>query len=561
MQQSTDDASATDPVAIRLVRTPCRGLTAELGSGQRAAVMETLTFGTDGWRDVIADRFTFANLRRAAQGYATYLRSAGGGGDLVLIGYDTRFLAPEFAAAVAGVLVANGFRATVSQTYLPTPALSFAVRQRGARGGVMLTASHNPPRYGGFKLKGPYGGSATDDVYRAVASLVPDADVPEPRGASYDTFDIRDEYYGAVASLVDMQAIGRTHPVIVHDAMGGAGSGWLEGLAHVTGAFSVEAVRGRPDPLFHGVNPEPVPANLAPTLARMRAVEASGERAGADTGGLVQGESRPLFATVTDGDADRIGVVLPGGDYFNSHQIFAVLLDHLSASHSGSVVKTFTVSRVGERLARARGLEVIETPVGFKHIVNAMLAGAGDGASRGAGVGAGHGAAGSADHGVGGAGGVLIGGEESGGIGVAGHIPERDAIANTLLLLEAVVTDGRTLAQRFAAIEAETGWRHAYDRLDLHPSGDGNKERVMARLAEGAVSLALAGWRVASVEDLDGVKLDLVREDAAHGSEPSAWVLFRASGTEPVLRLYCEAPTREDVAALLRAAEAFVAGR
>ncbi|HET8985393.1 MAG TPA: phosphoglucomutase/phosphomannomutase family protein, partial [Trueperaceae bacterium] len=349
--------------------------------------METLTFGTDGWRDVIADRFTFANLRRAAQAYATYLRSSSDDDGLVLIGYDTRFMAREFAAAVAGVLAANGLQASVSQTYLPTPALSFAVKQRGARGGVMLTASHNPPKYGGFKLKGPYGGSATDDVYRAVARLVPDVDVPEPRGVSFDTFDIRDEYYGAVASLVDLDAIGRVRPVIVHDAMGGAGSGWLTGLADATGAFTVEAVRGRPDPSFHGVNPEPIPANLATTMELMRGVEAGGARAGA-AGTSVED---PLFATVTDGDADRIGVVLPGGAYFNSHQIFAVLLDHLSHRRAGAVVKTFTVSRVVERLARARGLEVVETPVGFKHIVDAMLASAT------------------------GAPGVLIGGEESGG--------------------------------------------------------------------------------------------------------------------------------------------------
>ncbi|HET8984995.1 MAG TPA: hypothetical protein VFN03_04465, partial [Trueperaceae bacterium] len=409
--------------------------------------------------------------------------------------------------------------------------------------------------YGGFKLKGPYGGSATDDVYHAVARLVPDAEVPEPRGVSFDTFDIREEYYRGVASLVDLDAIGKVHPVIVHDAMGGAGSGWLTGLADATGAFTVEEVRGRPDPLFHGVNPEPIPANLATTMALMRGVEAAG--APARAGGTSVED--PLFATVTDGDADRIGVVLPGGAYFNSHQIFAVLLDHLSKRRAGSVVKTFTVSRVVERLARARGLEVVETPVGFKHIVDAMLASATGAAS------------------------VLIGGEESGGIGVAGHIPERDAIANTLLLLEAVVTGGRTLAQRFADIEAETGWRHAYDRLDLHLSDDGTKERVMVRLAGRAMG-TIADWRVTSVEDRDGVKLNLAREGVAPSSglppgeppaseppaseppaseasarEPSAWLLFRASGTEPVLRLYCEAPTVADVTALLRAAERFVA--
>lgn len=476
--------------------------------------MERLTFGTDGWRDVIAERFTFANVRRAARAYAEHLTASGDTGP-VLVGYDTRFMAREFAGVVAGVLADNGRPALVSQTYLPTPALSFAVKHRGAVGGVMLTASHNPPHYGGFKLKGPYGGSATDDTYRAVAALVPDDAVPEPRGVAFETFDIRQEYFEAVTALVDLGAIGRARPTIVHDAMGGAGSGWLSGLASATGAFDVEPLRGRPDPLFHGVNPEPIPANLAVTIERMH--------------GAGSGSGAPLFASVTDGDADRIGVVLPGGRFFNSHQIFAVLLDHLSGRRGGSVVKTFTVSRVIERLARARGLEVIETPVGFKHIVDAMLAGGGDG--------------------------VLIGGEESGGIGVAGHIPERDAIANTLLLLESVVTGGRTLAQHFGDIEAETGWHHAYDRRDMHLRADGTKERVMERLAGSGAGAAAGAWHVTSAEDRDGVKLNLAR---SVGGEPSAWLLFRASGTEPVLRVYCEAPSTGQVAGLLDAAEAFV---
>ena len=494
--------------------------------------MEPLTFGTDGWRDVIADRFTFANVRRAAEGYAIYLQEtgAGAGDGLVLVGYDTRFMARDFANVVAGVLRGHGLRPLVSQTYLPTPALSFAVKHMGAVGGVMLTASHNPPRYGGFKLKGPYGGTATDDIYRAVAALVPAVDVHDPgsaAGALEDegTFDVRSEYYRAISALVDMEAIRRARPVIVHDSMGGAGSGWLLGLADATAAFTVEPLRGRPDPLFHGVNPEPIPANLAVTLERMTAV---------GTGG-----GQPLFASVTDGDADRIGVVLPGGAFFNSHQIFAVLLDHLASRSTGKVVKTFTVSRVIERLAAARGLEVVETPVGFKHIVDAMLASY-------AGATAPTGAAG---------GGGLIGGEESGGIGVAGHIPERDALANTLLLLEAVVKGGTTLAERFAAIEEEVGWRHAYDRVDLRLAADGTKERVMARLATIEPSTFSVGeWRVDSLEDRDGVKLNLARD-----GQPSAWLLFRPSGTEPVLRLYCEAQDERTVEQLLGAAQEFVA--
>src|SRR5690606_38191448 len=243
--------------------------------------------------------------------------------------------------------------------YLPTPALSFAVRRYGAAGGVMITASHNPPKYGGFKLKGPYGGTATEEIYADVASRVPAGPVPEGRG-SFGTFDVRDAYYEALEALVDVEALRAAAPRIVHDAIGGAGAGWLAGFAARTGALEVIEVRGRPDPLFHCVNPEPIPANVRATIELMSAAP---ERF-----------DGPAFAVVTAGDADRLGVVLPGGAYCGSHPVFAVMLDHLERRGGrGRVVKTFTVSRVIERLAAARGLPVVETPVGFKHIVDAML--------------------------------------------------------------------------------------------------------------------------------------------------------------------------------------------
>ncbi len=467
-----------------------------------------IAFGTDGWRDVIAAGFTFANVRRAAAAYADHLAARGGG--LVLVGYDTRFLGREFAEQAAAVLAARGLEARVSADYLPTPALSFAVRRYGAAGGVMVTASHNPPAYGGFKLKGPYGGTATQAIYDDVAARVPEGPVPEGE-AVFGSFDVRDEYYEALAALVDVEALRAAAPRIVHDAIGGAGAGWLAGFAARTGALEVVEVRGRPDPLFHGVNPEPIPANLATTAELM-----------ADA---VDRPGAPLFAAVTDGDADRLGVVLPGGSFFDSHQVFAVMLDHLHRRGGrGRVAKTFTVSRVIERLAASRGLGVTETPVGFKHIVDAMLAPGEP---------------------------VLIGGEESGGIGLSAHLPERDGLANALVLLEAVVTSGEGLADAFARLERETGWRHAYDRLDLHLGGEDAMAAVRERLRSPPD--AFGGWRVASAEDLDGLKLNL-----AKGGEVAAWVLFRASGTEPLLRVYCEAPTGADVAEVLAAARELV---
>lgn len=454
---------------------------------------DRLRFGTDGWRDVIADTFTVANVRRAAQAYAEHLLERGA--RTVLVGFDTRFGGEMFAQAAAEALAGAGLEVLVSASYLPTPALSYAVAHFGAGGGVMLTASHNPPRYHGFKLKGAYGGTATDDIYRDVASRVPAAPPPAAASAAgIERFDVRSAYYDALERLLDMDALAQVSGIVVHDPMGGAACGWLAGFVQSRGlAVSVEEVHPRPDPLFYGVNPEPIAVNLAETMARMARDEA-------------------LFAVATDGDGDRLGVVLPGGRYFNAHQIFAVLLDELVAMEKpGRVVKTFTVSRVIERLADVLRRPVVETPVGFKYVVEAMLDGD-----------------------------VLIGGEESGGIGVVGHIPERDGIANALLLLQSVARSGQPLDERFRDIERRADWRHAYDRVDLELSGNALKTRVMQELEDPPATFG--GRRVVEVERRDGVKLDLGQD---------AWLLFRPSGTEPVLRIYCEAPDPETVARLL----------
>lgn len=466
---------------------------------------DELVFGTDGWRDVIAERFTFANVGRAAQAYADHLAATGGSS--VVVGHDTRFMGARFARHVADVLAANGLQVYLTDDYLPTPALSFAVKHVGADGGVMLTASHNPSIWNGFKLKGAYGGSASDTTYRSVAELagqVRAEDVAQA-GSGRDTverLDIRSAYYDALASLIDLDVIARAGAPILHDAMGGAAAGWLEGFFRYVGLpEALVELRERPDPLFHGVHPEPIPANLAATAERM-----------------TEDHGTPLFAVATDGDGDRLGVVLPGGTFFNSHQIFAVLLDQLQrAGGTGAVVKTFTVSRLIERLAASRGLPVQETKVGFKYVADAMLSGE-----------------------------VLLGGEESGGIGISRHLPERDGLANTLLLLQAVVESGVSLQRRFAELEREADWHHAYDRLDLKLASDAAKARSLSAV-ESLTSLA--GRPVTSVERLDGVKLNL-------GSD--AWLLVRASGTEPLLRIYCEAPDEKSVAATLEAARELV---
>jgi phosphomannomutase len=464
--------------------------------------MEELTFGTDGWRALVGDGFTHVAVARAARAYAAQVRDGGGGA--VLVAHDTRFGGRRFAAVVAATLHEEGLEVAWHRGPLPTPVLSFAVRHTGAAGGVMLTASHNPPEYQGFKIKGPYGGTALDASYRDVARRVgPPADAPPPAAAQgLPSFDVREAYFRQLAGLVDVEALRQVDGRVVHDAMGGAAGGWIRAfLAWVGAAVEVDGLREAPDPNFDGVAPEPLPANLARTRAYLR--------------------SRPgaRFAVCTDGDGDRLGAVLPDGRFFDPHQVFAVLLDLLDRRGGpGDVVKTFTVSRVVERLAVARGRAVRETPVGFKHLVEALRSGE-----------------------------ALIAGEESGGIGIRGHVPERDGILGGLLLLEAEAISGEPLAERFAALEAEAGWRHAYERVDLRLEGPGLVDRVADALALDPASFA--GLEVASVERLDGVKLNLVGD---------RWVLFRPSGTEPVLRLYVEGPTDDAVAALVGGARAFV---
>lgn len=462
--------------------------------------MATIRFGTDGWRDVIADNFTFENVAKVAQAYASYLLERGG--KKVVVGHDTRFMAEKFARKAAQVLSANELEVHLSKSYLPTPALSYAVKHLEADGGVMLTASHNPPEYLGFKIKGAYGGSATPALVAEVEKkLGTEPKLFDSTRHKLHTFDIRKPYYDHLMGLLEVEALRSYEGVLYHDSMGGAGAGWLSGFAkHAKLKLELREIHGVPHPLFYGVNPEPIPANLQVVMTVLRAEE-----------GLT-------FAAVTDGDADRIGAVLAGGEHFNSHQILAVLIKHLvNKGLKGRVVKTFSVSRVVERLAKKLGLEVVTTPIGFKYITDEMLKG-----------------------------GVLVGGEESGGIGVSGHIPERDAIYNALLLLESIVKTGKSLGQQFAEIEAEVGFKHYYDRLDLHLPSVEHIRRVMETVKNPP---SIANQQVTDLETLDGVKWNFAG---------GGWLLFRASGTEPVLRIYCEMPSPELVQSVLAQAKKLV---
>ena len=496
--------AAAPPVPSAAVHA-ARGRVDRIGRGPVVAsdLVEPLVFGTDGWRALVGEGFTHVNVARAARAYAAHLRASGTG--LVLVAHDTRFAGARFARVAAATLREEGIEVAVHDGPLPTPVLSFAVRHLGAVGGVMLTASHNPPEYQGLKLKGAYGGSALDATYRDVAGRVPPpGEAPPPSAArGLPGFDVREAYYRQLAQVVDVDALRRARGRVVHDAMGGAAGGWFAGFLRWAGApIEVEELRAAPDPTFDGVAPEPLPANLGRTREHLRAHPGA------------------RFALCTDGDGDRLAALLPGGAFFDPHQVFAVLLDLLDRrGGAGAVFKTFTVARVVERLAAARGREVRETPVGFKHLVEPLRSGE-----------------------------ALIAGEESGGVGVRGHVPERDGILGGVLLLEAEEVAGVPLSERFAALEAEALWRHAYRRADLPLVGAGLPERVASALADDPATFA--GARVTSVERLDGVKLNL---------EGQRCVLFRPSGTEPVLRVYAEGPDEAAVAELLDAARGFVA--
>lgn len=468
-----------------------------------------IRFGTDGWRAVIAREFTFANVARVAQAYADYLleesaqreMTARAGTEqteklpLAVVGYDRRFLSEHFAHLTAEVLTANQIRVFLFERDMPTPVISWAVRDRKADGGVVITASHNPPEFNGFKIKAPWGGSATPETTSAVEALV---DRHEPRREEYVPQG-REELEQAVAnyrvqveSYVDLDRLRALRARIIVDPMHGTGARWVESFLR-GGALEVETIRPDRDPLFGGVNPEPIDQNLGPLKERVK-----------ETGALV--------GLATDGDADRVGAVNELGQTMTMHEVVPLVLLHLARHRrmTGGVVRTFSQSVLLKRIADAHGLKLYDTPIGFKYIADLMLR---------------------ED--------ILLGAEESGGIGVKGHIPERDGILNSLLFLEAIATAGKPPSEMVRDLHREFG-EFYFGRRDLHMEVSRGKALV-AELAEKTPA-EVAGYRVESISTMDGTKLIF---------DDESWLLFRQSGTEPVLRIYAEATSVEKMNALL----------
>jgi phosphomannomutase len=460
-----------------------------------------IRFGTDGWRARIAEDFTFANLERVAQAYADYLRqsSEATGTRLVVVGYDRRFLSERFALRASEVLAGNGFSVRLFNEAVPTPLVSWAVREQRAAGGVVITASHNPPDFNGFKIKADFGGSAPPEITASVEALL---DTQPPRRAALLQDDEADHqqaleasvssYRAQVAAYVDLERVGQAAMRVVIDPMHGSGGRWVESFLR-RGPLEAETIRAERDALFGGTSPEPIDRNLGPLRARVL-------------------ERRAHLGLATDGDADRVGAVNELGETMTMHEVVPLLLLHLARGRGlrGGVIRTFSQSILTKRIAAAHNLKLYETPIGFKYIADLMLREE-----------------------------ILIGAEESGGIGVRGHIPERDGILNSLLLLEAVVMAGKPPSLMVREMHREFG-EFYFGRRDLHMDVARGMEMV-AMLAANAPQ-SVAGYRVSGVETLDGTKLLF---------DDESWLLFRQSGTEPVLRVYSEATSKAKTHALL----------
>lgn len=459
-----------------------------------------IKFGTDGWRALIAREYTFANLERVTQAYADLLlaEAVGSHTPFVIVGYDRRFMSENFAARAAEVLAGNGCRVSLFLEAAPTPLVSWAVKDLSADGGVVITASHNPPDFNGFKIKAPWGGSAAPATTAKVERLI-DASQPKRASGSYDSANLEmavESYKKQIASYIDLERLQSLKATVIVDPMHGSGGHWVESFLS-RGKLQVETIRGTRDPLFGGVNPEPIDSNLGALKQRVR-------------------ETQALVGLATDGDADRVGAVDERGRTMTMHDVVPLVLLHLARNRGmrGGVVRTFSQSVLLKRIAAAHDLKLYETPIGFKYVADLML---------------------NDD--------ILMGAEESGGIGVKNHIPERDGILNSLLFLEAIATAGKAPSEMLRELHEEFG-EFYFGRRDRQVEVTAG-QNLVNKLATSPPN-HIAGDKVIDVQTTDGTKLLFADE---------SWLLFRQSGTEPMLRIYAEATSTAKMTTLLNDGE------
>ncbi|MEW5954822.1 MAG: phosphoglucomutase/phosphomannomutase family protein [Bacillota bacterium] len=485
--------------------------------------MKRIKFGTDGWRGIIADDFTFDNVRLVTRAITDYVRANYGEGRPVVVGYDTRFLSSRFAREAAGVLTAGGVPVYLTRTPAPTPVTAYAVKTYGAAGAVMFTASHNPPEYNGIKFIPHYAGPALPHITEEIEANIerlqsggaagPGENRPAgllqeealelavlkrpaagPASGKLVEFDPRPEYFRHLTSLIDQDAIHKAAPRVVVNPMFGAGIGYLEGFLRQI-IPSVEGIQCTLDPLFGGSMPEP----NAKCLGNLTAC-------------VINDQAQ--IGLALDGDADRFGLIDYDGAYITPNQFLPLLFHYLLTERGmrGPVARTVATTHLLDRMASRYGVEVYETPVGFKYIGQHLMEK-----------------------------GCILGGEESGGLSIKGHIPEKDGILAGLLAVEMVARKGKGLGDLLDDIYAEFG-RLTSERLDLHTTTD-KKQAVMNKLKNWKPS-ELAGKRVVQKVDVDGLKFVL---------EDGSWVLVRASGTEPVFRIYVESESSGDISKLQQA--------
>ena len=459
-----------------------------------------IKFGTDGWRGVIAADFTFERVNYLAPLAAKVLADNYGDVDqnrLIIVGYDRRFMAEDFAKSAAEAIQAAGFDVWLSQTYAPTPAFSWAAKAHNALGAIVITASHNPANYLGLKVKGAFGGSVSPEITQQIEALLGQPPLSASQAGTLESFDPWPSYCEGLRSQVKIEtikaAISNGKLKVFADVMHGAAAGGLSKLLDL----EISEINSDRDPLFGGCSPEPLPRNLSQLLTTVN--QAAREN---------DGSLRVGFAF--DGDCDRIAATDGEGNFLSSQILIPILIEHLASRRglTGEVVKTVSGSDLMPRVAQLFGLSTHQTPVGYKYIADRML------------------------HSQ-----VLIGGEESGGVGYGHHIPERDALMSALFVLEAVVESGQDLGTLYAQLQAQAGFNFAYDRIDLHLASMDIRSKLLERLETEPIKV-VAGKAVTDCLTADGYKFRLADE---------SWLLIRFSGTEPVLRLYCEAPTIEAV--------------
>ncbi|MDR3726606.1 MAG: phosphoglucomutase/phosphomannomutase family protein [Terracidiphilus sp.] len=474
-----------------------------------------IKFGTDGWRAIIADDFTFANVRIAAEAIAAYVHAKEDPAKGLCIGYDTRFGSKAFARTCAEVAAATGIPVMLANAITPTPALSWGVRERGAAGGIMITSSHNPAQWNGVKYKAWYGGSGSPSIIAEIETFLGQPVARPAQPATITEVDFLPTYLKAIESFTSLDKLAKSGMKFAIDSMYGAGGTYISDIFTRLGVDHVQ-IRSNADPLFPGINPEPIEPHI-------RALGVAAVEYGCQAG------------LCTDGDADRIGATDENGNFVDPHKIFSVLLSWALKYHNdwpGAVTRAFNTTRMLDRICKKHGRELIEHGIGFKYVCDYMLERK-----------------------------ILMGGEESGGIGFQRHLPERDGLLNALLLANAMAQEGKTLGQLVADLQAEYG-EHQYGRIDLTIPVDVKEGAIARAKALKPGDPVFACMPILRQETLDGVKFYLDNPEAK--TKPNAaetWLLLRASGTEPLLRIYTESCSKEAVAKLLESARAFALGK